>query len=788
MSAPPRDQWVKYKLDILALLDIHAVFKDIRDQKSSGNGCISGLCPFHDDHTRSFGLDTKTGAWECFACRVKGDVFAYLERTTSRPFKDVLLDLGDQLGLPRPVARECSTSARINYDYLDETGALLYQVVRGPGKKFWQQRLDDNGSWVKNLQNVRRVLYRLPNLIARPSEMVYIVEGEKDADRLHAAGLLATTNSGGAGKWKPSHSESLRGRDVVIIPDNDKAGREHAVLVAHELQGIAASVKIVELPNLPPKGDISDWLDAGHTIAELQALVERVAPVSPGSDGNLAGPRPVILINGRQLIEVIDDAWQAVLAKNDPPHLFTTAGRLSRLACMGGVPSIEYLEDAAAYGLLMRQATWMQQRGGQIRDAYPPKDAARDFLTNPHPDLPELEAVVSTPVFDQDWRLITRPGYHREARLWLQLNEDAATYDVPLRPSAEDLAAARALLVDDLLVDFPFAADSDRAHAVAALLLTFVRRMIDGPTPIHLIEAPIPSSGKTLLADLIAIVALGEFAGNTTMSDDENETRKKITALLSVGTPIITFDNVRDGLRSAQIAAAITALMWKDRLLGQTKIVTFPNLALWIMTANNPILSLEIARRCVRIRINPPQEQPWKRTGFKHDPIRGWAMLNRPALVRAILIIIRSWIAAGSPRGTQTLGSFESWAGIIGGMVTHLGLPGFLGDADEFFAAADLESGEWRAFVQAWHERHGTSPVGVRELIALAQEKDLVGFAYASKSETGQRMRFGRALCGLRDRKFGDLRVVVGGDRNRKINQYRLVPVAVDLFGSGEGS
>lgn len=788
MSAPLRDQWVKYKADVLAWMDIPAVFKEIRDQKSSGNGCISGLCPFHDDHSKSFGVDTKTGTWECFAGCGKGDVFAFIEKTTDKPFKDVLLDLGDQLGLPRPIVGGGSTESKINYDYLDESGALLYQVVRGPGKKFWQQRPDGNGGWVKNLQSVRRVLYRLPDLIARPSEMVYVVEGEKDADRLLAAGLLATTNSGGAGKWKPPHSECLRGRDVVIIPDNDKAGREHAVQVARELQGIAASVKIVKLPDSPPKGDASDWLDAGHTIVELQALVGQTAPEGPGSEGNPAGQRPVIVINGRQLIEVIDDAWQAVLTENDPPYLFTTAGRLSRLVCMGGVPSIEYLEDAAAYGLLMRKATWMQQRGGQLRDAHPPKDAAKDFLANPHPDLPVLEAVASTPVFDQDWRLITRPGYHREARLWLHLNEDAATYDVPLRPSAEELAAARALLVDDLLVDFPFAADSDRAHAVAALLLTFVRRMIDGPTPIHLFEAPIPSSGKTLLADLISIVALGEYAGNTTMSDDENETRKKITALLGVGTPIITFDNVRDGLRSAQIAAAITAYMWKDRLLGQTKIVTFPNRALWIMTANNPILSLEIARRCVRIRINPPEEQPWKRTGFKHDPIRGWAMLNRPALVRAILIIIRSWIAAGAPRSTQTLGSFESWAGMVGGMVDHLGLPGFLGDADAFFAAADLESGEWRAFVQVWYERHGTSPVGVRELLALAEEKDLVGFAYASKSETGQRMRLGRALSGLRDRRFGDLRVVVGGDRTRKTNQYRLVPVAADLFSGKEES
>jgi hypothetical protein len=342
-------------------------------------------------------------------------------------------------------------------------------------------------------------------------------------------------------------------------------------------------------------------------------------------------------------------------------------------------------------------------------------------------------------------------------------------------------------LVDDLLVDFPFTADSDRAHAVAAIILPFARRMFSGPSPIHLIEASTPGSGKSLLAELVSIIARGFSQGCTTLTSNEDETRKKLTAILCRGAPVISIDNLQGGLWSAQIAAAITAEEWEDRILGRTQMVTLPNRALWLVSANNPNLSAEIARRCIRIRLNPSEEQPWTRTGFKHDPIREWTKLNRPALVRAVLTTIRSWIAAGAPQGTQKLGSFETWAGVIGGMVTHLGLPGFLDDTGEFYAAADLESGEWRTFVQAWHARFGTASVGVRELMALADEKDLIGFAYVSKSETGQRMRLGRALTGLRDRKFGDLRVVIGGDSNRKVHQYRLVQVGGDLFSGKEG-
>ena len=125
------------------------------------------------------------------------------------------------------------------------------------------------------MQGVRRVLYKLPGLVATPRDIpVYIVEGEKDADRLWSLGLPATTNPGGAGKWLPEFNESLRGRPVGILPDNDEAGRRHAQKVAESLCNVAACVKIVELPGLPHKGDVSDWLDAGHKFGEISILYD----------------------------------------------------------------------------------------------------------------------------------------------------------------------------------------------------------------------------------------------------------------------------------------------------------------------------------------------------------------------------------------------------------------------------------------------------------------------------------------------------------------------------------
>lgn len=161
-----------------------------------------------------------------------------------------------------------------SYDYHDETGQLLFQVARFEPKDFRPRRPDGCGDWIWNLNGVDRVLYRLPDILkAKPEQTILIVEGEKDVNRLARLNLVATTNPSGAGKWRKEYNESLRGRKVCILPDNDDAGRKHALQVATSLQGIAASVKVVELPGLPDKGDVSDWLDKGGSVKALRELV-----------------------------------------------------------------------------------------------------------------------------------------------------------------------------------------------------------------------------------------------------------------------------------------------------------------------------------------------------------------------------------------------------------------------------------------------------------------------------------------------------------------------------------
>jgi AAA domain-containing protein/CHC2-type zinc finger protein len=233
-------------------------------------------CPSHDDRTPSLSITPKHDRvlLKCFAqCPIEA-IVAALDLTMADLF----------------VSRPANGHRRPDaiYDYVDEAGQLLYQVLRWPGKHFSQRRPDpvQPGQYLEGpgcMAGVRLVLYHLPAVLTavQRGEIIYVVEGEKDAETLTRHGLTATTNVRGAGKWEESYTETLRGARVVLLPDNDPQGRAHMAQVAQRLQGTVASLKRVRLLLLPPKGDVSDWLQDGyHTLEDFHREVAQT-PVEP---------------------------------------------------------------------------------------------------------------------------------------------------------------------------------------------------------------------------------------------------------------------------------------------------------------------------------------------------------------------------------------------------------------------------------------------------------------------------------------------------------------------------
>ena len=279
---------------------IDLVLSKLQGVKREGAG-FEARCPAHEDQTPSLSVTEGDDGRVLLCCHAGCSTEAILLAAG--------LEMRD-LFPPRqtgPLGQIVAT-----YDYHNANGAMVCQSVRYPpqpnGKKtFRQRRPDGAGGWIwKHLEDCP--LYHLPKLRGR--EAVFVVEGEKDADRLCALGLPATTNIAGAGKWRPSYARQLQDagvKRVCVLPDNDEPGEAHGRDVARSCDDAGLFVKLIPLPGLPVKGDVSDWLDSGRTKVELLDIVRNAPPFR--ANGHLVSHKPALeLTTLADLLNEPDDA------------------------------------------------------------------------------------------------------------------------------------------------------------------------------------------------------------------------------------------------------------------------------------------------------------------------------------------------------------------------------------------------------------------------------------------------------------------------------------------------
>jgi hypothetical protein len=365
-----------------------------------------------------------------------------------------------------------------------------------------------------------------------------------------------------------------------------------------------------------------------------------------------------------------------------------------------------------------------KEKGQQL-----PRDMITRFMGTPDLALPVFERIVHVPVFGKDGDLATARGYDKKLRAIVWPNFE--TLPVPDVIGADHLAEA-IWWINEASRDFPFSdamngddplsvkvgepneegylepnwerGKASRANFTAALLQTFVRDIIDGPTPNYHIDKPDIGTGADFLRDVISIIINGERCPSQPFPRKNEELQKVMTATLRSGADIIPFNNIDRKVASGQLASALTAGVWRDRVLGVSEVVQIPIRCLWLMDGNNVSWSHEMLRRNVPIRIDAATKSPSRdrRPGrdFKYQ-LQTWLKANRPKLVWSCHVVVRNWVQQGMKRGPANMASFEDYAGVMSGIFEAAGTwTEFLANTGDYLNYKDTESSGCTEFLQ----------------------------------------------------------------------------------------
>ncbi|RJP77988.1 MAG: hypothetical protein C4524_07320, partial [Candidatus Zixiibacteriota bacterium] len=512
-------------------------------------------------------------------------------------------------------------------------------------------------------------------------------------------------------------------------------------------------------------------------------------PGPPGGPEPPEGSLPQVIITHRFLQEKSGESLAALEQGNDPPVIFVRTGALARvLKDENNSPHIDTLSDMALRGLLCRRALFYKQTAQGLLPASPPMEIPRDIMALGDWSFPPLEGVTGIPIFRPDGSVCRTPGYDPATRLYYAADPDLEQMPELLEdPDAEIVTMFKEMLLD-IYCDLPFAEEADKANALALLCTLPLRPAIAGLIPMAVITAPTPGTGKSLLADVIALMGTGKVAPMEGLSNTDDETRKLITSLLDKASPLICFDNVEGSLRAPSLARALTCTIWEDRILGQSATVSLPQRALWLATGNNVQLRGDLPRRTFPIRLDAQMSKPWERKEFRHPRLRDYVRHYWPDFLAAIYTLGRAWILAGRPQPAQelpVLGGYEAWVETLGGILAFAGVEGFLANLDDFHAAADQEGQEWEAFLETWHSILGEQGVSCAEIkTALGESSEFaatlpgyLGDVFKNPERSFERS-LGKALAQKAGRPYGEKNLAVQqGGQVRKVLRWQVAPL-----------
>ena len=499
------------------------------------------------------------------------------------------------------------------------------------------------------------------------------------------------------------------------------AGWLHAEQVGPALQSAARSAGLDD-------AEIAKTLESGLTKGIADPADESILRESPVPTPREADARPNILMMPGQLPNVVSAAEAALLARKHEPF-FERAGlpvRIVRSATATkkqgihrpeGALTLVPLEPPYLVEAFMKAATFERiDNHGAIHVTDCPERLARHYLARRGQwRLEHLEQVIEVPILREDGSLLVTDGFDAATELYLNCN-GLALPAIPEKPTIDDARSALAVLKIPIQA-FPFVEASDRAAALAALLTPLVRPWLRS-APLFAFRAPKMASGKSLLADVVALLATGRVAPAMAPGRDDEEIRKRITAFLLAGFSMGCIDNIDEPFGSDVMCSILTQSVFRDRVLGKSDMVTLPTAVTWTATGNNLQFVGDITSRVVPCDLDPQVEDPETRK-FDVNLYR-FMPENRAELVAAGLTILRAYFVAGQPdQKLPVFGRFEDWSRSVRSPLV------WLGEADACAGMARIRSvdpvrEQLRLVLAYWHKHIGEGPVPASALIGLA--------------------------------------------------------------------
>jgi putative DNA primase/helicase len=475
-----------------------------------------------------------------------------------------------------------------------------------------------------------------------------------------------------------------------------------------------------------------------------EEFIDEPAPGPQQSPGTGAGKtntggRPEIEVHVGEMEKTVDKAQAALIAAQDGSQvekkLFRRGDQIAALAIdkapdhRGAVVETQVIVEVGDYALAERLAVaatfqkWDARKrgGGGWKRVDPPKDVVKTLVERGYRlELPVLVGVVNCPQLMADGRILDQPGY--DAATGVFYDPRGATFPaIADQPTLADAMAKR----DRLLVlfhTFDFKSETDRAVAMS-LVLTRLARLAMATAPLHAFDAPTAGSGKSMIVDIVALLATGATAPVFAQGANLEEFEKRLSAQLMMGRQIIAIDNINNELDGDLLNQSLTQGRVDLRILGESRIVTVRCSTVNTATGNNLRLVGDLTRRAVIGRLDPKTDRPEIRQ-FDYDPLVD-ARENRGELVAAALTILKAYCVADMPGRPPRLQGFGEWSDLICGALAWVGLKD-PATTQETLRENDPKLAKLVRIATVWLKAFGPDRTTVAEAVTKAEEKKRV--------------------------------------------------------------